>query len=373
MISGSTGSARTSSIRRATCGCWRSSRRRRPIPRSSRRWSHFARSRPWQRRRHREGHAEFHRQSHRPVWRRRKRWMRWQAGKYTIEEIDAITGPALGRPKSAHVPDAGYRRHRRARPRDAQPARAPDDEADREAFAVPPIVDALIESRRSAKRSARAFTSGARAPTGETEIWTLDPATLEYRPKQSARIASIEAGKSIDDLAERVRMLFKGKDKAGEFLRETLAPTLVYTARVTPQIAESIDDVDRAMRWGFGWELGPFELIDVIGVKDVLAAAQAPHADASGVPPLMAEPARSRRASFPRRPREAGRGGPADPADGEGAESRHQEECRRQPGRSRRRRACRRVPLEDERDRRRHDSDAARRGEGGGARADRRS
>ena len=70
-------------------------------------------------------------------------------------------------------------------------------------------------------------------------------------------------------------MLFNGKDKAGEFLRATLAPTLVYTARVTPEIAHSIDDVDRAMRWGFGWELGPFELIDAIGVKDVLAAAEA--------------------------------------------------------------------------------------------------
>ena len=86
-------------------------------------------------------------------------------------------------------------------------------------------------------------------------------ATLEYRPKQSARIASIEAGKSIDDLRERVRMLFNAKDKAGEFLRETLAPTLVYTARVTPDIAHSIDDVDRVMRWGFGWELGPVRAV----------------------------------------------------------------------------------------------------------------
>ena len=65
-------------------------------------------------------------------------------------------------------------------------------------------------------------------------------------------------------------MLFNAKDKAGEFLRETLAPTLVYTARVTPEIAHSIDDVDRVMRWGFGWELGPFELFDAIGVREVL-------------------------------------------------------------------------------------------------------
>ena len=84
-------------------------------------------------------------------------------------------------------------------------------------------------------------------------------------------------------------MLFNAKDKAGQFLRETLAPTLVYTARVTPDIAHSIDDVDRVMRWGFAWELGPFELFDAIGVREVLAAAQAAggHAVAAGVPPLI--------------------------------------------------------------------------------------
>ena len=70
-------------------------------------------------------------------------------------------------------------------------------------------------------------------------------------------------------------MLFSAKDKAGQFLRETLAPTLVYTARVTPTIAHSIDDVDRVMKWGFAWELGPFELFDAIGVREVLDAAQA--------------------------------------------------------------------------------------------------
>ncbi len=112
---------------------------------------------------------------------------------------------------------------------------------------------------------------------------------MEYRPKQPARIGSIEAGRSIDDLAERVRALFNAKDKAGEFLRATLAPTLVYTARVTPDIAHSIDDVDRVMRWGFGWDLGPFELFDVIGVREVMAAAEAVggHAMRLGVPPLV--------------------------------------------------------------------------------------
>ncbi len=210
------------------------------------------------------------------------------SGKYTIEEIDAITGPALGRPGSAtfrtmdiagidvlaHVMrNLGERL---------------ESDADRAAFATPPLVEALIARGALGEKAGKGFYERRKSAAGDTEIWTLDPASLEYRPKQPARIASIEAGRSIDDLGERVRMLFNSKDKAGEFLRATLAPTLVYTARVTPAIAHSIDDVDRAMRWGFGWDLGPFELFDVIGIKEVLAAAEGSHAMAGGVPPLIA-------------------------------------------------------------------------------------
>ena len=210
------------------------------------------------------------------------------SGKYTIEEIDAITGPALGRPGSASFRTADIAGIDVLAHVLRNLSEHLTTDADRHAFAVSPIVDALIKKGALGEKSGKGFYERRKSAAGETEIWTLDPATMEYRPKQSARIGSIEAGKSIDDLAERVRMLFKSKDKAGEFLRETLAPSLVYTARVTPQIAESIDDVDRAMRWGFGWELGPFELIDVIGVKEVLAAAQGTDAMEGGVPPLMA-------------------------------------------------------------------------------------
>jgi 3-hydroxyacyl-CoA dehydrogenase len=212
------------------------------------------------------------------------------SGKFTIEEIDAITGPALGRPGSAtfrtmDIAGIDVLAHVLRNLNE----RLPND-ADRAAFAVHPIVDKLIERGALGEKAGRGFYERRKSASGESEIWTLDPATMEYRPKQSARIASIEAGRSIDDLAERVRALFHSNDKAGEFLRATLAPTLVYTARVTPAIAHSIDDVDRVMRWGFGWDAGPFELIDIIGVKEVLAAAEAAggHAVAGGVPPLMA-------------------------------------------------------------------------------------
>jgi 3-hydroxyacyl-CoA dehydrogenase len=209
------------------------------------------------------------------------------SGKYTIEEIDAITGPALGRPGSAtfrtmDIAGIDVLAHVLRNLNERLP-----NEADRAAFAVPTLVQQLIERGALGEKTGKGFYERRKSAAGETEIWTLDPATLEYRPKQSARIASIEAGKSMDDLGERVRMLFHAKDKAGEFLRATLAPTLVYTARVTPDIANSIDDVDRVMRWGFGWDLGPFELIDIIGVRDVLAAAEGTHAMQGGVPPLL--------------------------------------------------------------------------------------
>ena len=212
------------------------------------------------------------------------------AGGYTIEEIDAITGPALGRPGSAtfrtmDIAGIDILAHVL---RNLNERLATD--ADRAAFAVPPLVEELIKRGQLGEKTGKGFYERRKNAKGESEIWTLDPATFEYRAKQPARIASIEAGRSIDGLAERVRALFNAQDKAGEFLRATLAPTLIYTARVTPDIAHSIDDVDRVMRWGFGWDLGPFELFDVIGVREVLAAAEAVggHAMVGGVPPLVA-------------------------------------------------------------------------------------
>ena len=211
------------------------------------------------------------------------------SGRYTIEEIDAITGPAIGRPGSATfrtMDIAGV--DVLAQVMRNLHERLPND-ADRKAFVVPPFVEQMIARGQLGEKSGNGFYERRKGAAGESDIWTLDWQTLEYRPKQSATIGSIEAGRSMDDLADRVRMLFHSTDKAGQFLRETLAPTLVYTARVTPQIAHSIDDVDRVMKWGFGWELGPFELFDTIGVREVMAAAVevGGHAVQGGTPELV--------------------------------------------------------------------------------------
>jgi 3-hydroxyacyl-CoA dehydrogenase len=211
------------------------------------------------------------------------------SGRYTIEEVDAITGPALGRPGSAtfrtmDIAGVDVLAHvmRNLQERLERPE-------DRAAFAMPAFLQQMLDRGALGEKSGRGFYERRKGASGESEIWTLDLASMDYRPKQSPRLPSIDAVKPVDDVRERVRVLFASTDKAGQLLREALAPALVYTARIAPHIAHSIDDVDRVMRWGFAWELGPFEFIDAIGVREVWDAAQAVggHAVAQGLPSLM--------------------------------------------------------------------------------------
>ena len=120
------------------------------------------------------------------------------------------------------------------------------------------------------EKSGQGFYKRVKDAAGESEILTLDHETLEYRPRKPPKLPSLDAANAIADTGERIRTLFNGKDQVGRFLRETLAPALVYAASVTPEIAYSPDDVDRVMRWGFGWELGPFETADAIGIDRVI-------------------------------------------------------------------------------------------------------
>ena len=146
--------------------------------------------------------------------------------------------------------------------------------AQADVWTLPPFFVSMLERGMTGEKAGQGFYKRVKQPSGESEILTLDPATLEYGPKRPPRIPSLEATASMTDVRERVSALFGSEDKAGPLLRDTLAPTLVYTANVTPSIAHSADDVDRVMRWGFGWELGPFELIDAIGADRVVEAAR---------------------------------------------------------------------------------------------------
>jgi 3-hydroxyacyl-CoA dehydrogenase len=222
-----------------------------------------------------------------------------EGGQYTIEEIDAITGTVIGRPASAtfrtldiagiDVLAAVMRNLHQRLP----------DPVDREAFVMPAIIEALVTRGRLGEKTGYGFYKRERKPDGQSEILTLDPSTLEYRPRQAVRFPSIDAVKATDDVGERVRTLFAGQDRVGQFLRETLAPALIYAAHATPTIAHTTDDVDRVMRWGYGWELGPFELMDAIGVEEVMQAAEAVRWRPGPLrPTLVAEALRSNRHRF---------------------------------------------------------------------------
>ena len=208
-------------------------------------------------------------------------------GEYTVEEIDAITGPALGRPKSAtfrtmDIAGLDVLALVVANLFDRLPA------GSREAFAAPPLLAALVERGWVGEKAGLGFYKRVKTASGASEIHALDPAALEHRPARPVALPSLEAARSIEDIGERVRTLFAGRDRAGTFLRRTLAPMLVYTARVAPDIAHHIDDVDRVLQWGFGWDLGPFQLIDAIGAAEVVEAWRA-HGGDGDPPALIAE------------------------------------------------------------------------------------
>jgi 3-hydroxyacyl-CoA dehydrogenase len=194
-----------------------------------------------------------------------------ESGEYTIEEIDAITGPALGRPKSATfrtMDIAGIDVLVHVARNLAAQLTTDDLKA---AFKLPPLAEALVDRGWLGEKTGQGFYKREKTE-GKSEILTLDPATMSYRAQQPPRLAALEAARSITDTAERTKTLFLGRDKVGAFLRQTLGSTLLYAARVAPDIAYSIDDVDRAMKWGFGWELGPFEIWDAIGIREVVEA-----------------------------------------------------------------------------------------------------
>jgi 3-hydroxyacyl-CoA dehydrogenase len=190
---------------------------------------------------------------------------------YTIEEVDKITGPAVGRPKSAtfrtfdlvgldvftHVIKNLYEA-------------LPEDE-EREMFVVPAVLAKMVERGMLGNKTKGGFYKKQKGEADKREIWTLETATLDYRPSEKVKLPSLDMAKNIEDLPERIKTLTWGKDRVAAFLWKTLSRTLSYAANRIPEIADNVVEVDRAMRWGFGWELGPFEVWDAIGVERSVA------------------------------------------------------------------------------------------------------
>jgi 3-hydroxyacyl-CoA dehydrogenase len=190
---------------------------------------------------------------------------------YTTEEVDRMTGPALGRPKSAtfrtfdivgldvlaHVAKNLYEA-------------VPEDE-EREAYRLPEFVTRMVERRLLGDKTQGGFYQKRKGEDGKRDIWTLDLASLEYRPQQKAKLPALDAAKNIEETRARTSALAWGKDRAGQFLWKTMSSVFAYAANRIPEIADTVVEVDRAMRWGFGWELGVFETWDAIGVEKSVA------------------------------------------------------------------------------------------------------
>ena len=185
---------------------------------------------------------------------------------YTIEEVDKMTGPAVGRPKSAtfrtfdlvgldvftHVI------------KNLHEALAEDEE--REMFVAPQFLLNMVERGTLGNKTKGGFYQKQKG-AGGTQYYVIDPLTFEYRPSQKAKLPALDTAKNIDDTAERIKTLVWGKERVGAFLWKTFSRTLRYSGNRIPEIADTVVEVDRAMRWGFGWELGPFEVWDAIGME----------------------------------------------------------------------------------------------------------
>jgi 3-hydroxyacyl-CoA dehydrogenase len=187
---------------------------------------------------------------------------------YSIEEVDKMTGQIVGRPKSAtfrtfdlvgldvfgHVVKNLYE--------------ALTEDEEREVFVAPELLTGMIGRGLLGNKTKGGFYRKQKGAEGEKqEIWTLDAASLEYRPAEKVKLPALDVAKNIEDLPERIRTLVWGQDRVGAFLWKTTARTFRYAANRIPEIADTVVEVDRAMKWGFNWELGVFETWDAIGVE----------------------------------------------------------------------------------------------------------
>ena len=199
---------------------------------------------------------------------------------YQVDEVDAITGPATGRPRSAsfgtcdlvgldtmvHVV------------RTLQES-LPDDEG-QPYFAVPEFVTRMVEQRMLGRKADGGFFKRVKDEKGKKTDLVLDWKSFEYRPKAKPDYPSLKAAKGIHDAAQRIRTVVFADDRAGAFAWRVTRDTLAYTSRRLGEISDTIVDIDNALKWGYNWELGPFETWDALGVP-----ATVDRMKAEGVPP----------------------------------------------------------------------------------------
>ncbi|MBA3945333.1 MAG: 3-hydroxyacyl-CoA dehydrogenase/enoyl-CoA hydratase family protein [Herpetosiphonaceae bacterium] len=188
---------------------------------------------------------------------------------YSVEEVDALTGPLIGNPKTgtfrlgdlvgidvmAHVTKNLY---------DA----VPEDES-RASFEVPAVMNDLVQRKALGNKTGSGFYKKVKAADGSTEFQAYNYQTGEYEPPRKVRFDLVGQVRKTENLGERLRAIFAqgAGDRAGDYIINTTLPILGYAARRVPEIADSLADVDNAMRWGFGTDIGPFEMWDMLGVR----------------------------------------------------------------------------------------------------------
>lgn len=192
-----------------------------------------------------------------------------------VDEIDKLTGPVIGRPKSATFRTSDLvGLDTLVKVANNLYAGLPNDEG-REMFKLPEVVAKLDANKWLGDKTGQGFYKKSKDAKGQTEILTLDLKTLEYKPKAKAKFATLETTKTIDNLKDRFKVLLAGKDKAGDFYRDAFYGLFKYASNRIPEISDELFRIDDAVTAGFGWELGPFETWDAVGVEKSLAAMEA--------------------------------------------------------------------------------------------------
>lgn len=193
----------------------------------------------------------------------------------SIDEIEALTGPVIGRPKSATFRTADVVGiDTLVKVAKGVADNCPADEA-REMFAIPAWLDTMVNNKWLGDKTGQGFFKKTKGAGGEKEILTLNLATMEYAPRVKPKFATLEAAKPVDDLYSRLKLLVAGQDKAGEFYRLFHYGLFSYISFRIPEISDELYRVDDAMMAGFGWEIGAFESWDVLGVAKTSEAMKA--------------------------------------------------------------------------------------------------
>lgn len=192
-----------------------------------------------------------------------------------VDEVDKLTGPVIGRPKSATFRTSDLvGLDTLVKVANNLYAGLPNDEG-REMFRLPDVVKKLEENKWLGDKTGQGFYKKAKDAKGKTEILTLDLNSLEYKPKVKAKFATLETTKGIDNIRDRFKVLLAGKDKAGDFYRDCFYGLFAYSSHRIPEISDELYRIDDAVCAGFGWELGPFETWDAAGVEKSIQGMEA--------------------------------------------------------------------------------------------------